>query len=561
VTYDIGAGNVTTVLAGGTSVITVAGATSNQTMNISLVDDGTCSDMLALTSTVSINPLPTATVVNNGPICSGEDALFTITGTAGATVTYDIGAGNVTTVITGGTSVITVAGATANQTINISLVDDGTCSDVLALTSTVVVNPLPTASVVNNGPICSGEDALFTITGTVGATVTYNLGVGNITTVLTGGTSIISVPGATTNQTMTISLVDDGTCTQNLNLSSMVVVNPLPSIYAGVDAAICEGDNITLTAVNPGNAAIAWNNGVVNSNPFSPIATTTYTVTATDANGCINTDDVTITVNPNPIVLFSGDVLSGCEPLEVVFANLTVGNSVNCSWDYGDGFTGTGCNTTSHIYASNGSYDVTLNVIDDNGCAASLTYTDYITVHEQAIANFEADEFENDLLDSEVGFTNTSTSADSYSWDFGDGSPSDFNTNPDHTFPSDEPASYAVTLIAYTAFGCNDTITRIISIDDVLIFYVPNTFTPDNDELNQRFLPVFTSGYDPYDYHLTIFNRWGEVVFESYDSAFGWDGTYHGKLVQDGTYTWKIDFKETMTDKRHSKTGHVNVIR
>ena len=85
----------------------------------------------------------------------------------------------------------------------------------------------------------------------------------------------------------------------------------------------------------------------------------------------------------------------------------------------------------------------------------------------------------------------------------------------------------------------------------------------DQDEFNETFGPVFTSGFDPYDYHLTVFNRWGEVVFESYDAMFGWDGTYPsgGELCQDGVYVWKIDFKETMSDKRHSEIGHVNVLR
>ena len=72
---------------------------------------------------------------------------------------------------------------------------------------------------------------------------------------------------------------------------------------------------------------------------------------------------------------------------------------------------------------------------------------------------------------------------------------------------------------------------------------------------------MFTSGYDPFDYNMLIFNRWGEIVFESNDTRFGWDGTYNGKMVQDGTYTWKIEFKQSLNDKRIMITGHVNIIR
>jgi gliding motility-associated-like protein len=109
---------------------------------------------------------------------------------------------------------------------------------------------------------------------------------------------------------------------------------------------------------------------------------------------------------------------------------------------------------------------------------------------------------------------------------------------------------------------CADTAKQLITIQDVLIFYVPNIFTPDHDEFNEGFLPIFTSGYDPFDYHLTIFNRWGEIVFESYDATKGWDGTYSDQgLVQDGVYIWQIEFKETMSDKRHTYRGHVTVLK
>ena len=100
------------------------------------------------------------------------------------------------------------------------------------------------------------------------------------------------------------------------------------------------------------------------------------------------------------------------------------------------------------------------------------------------------------------------------------------------------------TLIAYTASGCTDTATFIIDFEEQLIFYVPNAFTPDEDQFNQEFKPVFNSGYDVMTFHMQIFNRWGELIWESFDSNAGWDGSYglNGSKVQEGTYTWKISF-------------------
>ena len=149
--------------------------------------------------------------------------------------------------------------------------------------------------------------------------------------------------------------------------------------------------------------------------------------------------------------------------------------------------------------------------------------------------------------------------ANSYNWTF-----DYFETSslfePTIEFPA-TAGEYVVRLIASTLNGCVDTAYGKVPIKDVLIFHVPNTFTPDNDDYNEVFLPVFYSGFDPYDYNLLIFNRWGEIVFESNDASVGWKGTYNNERVQDGTYTWKITFKRSDSDKHQIAVGHVNVIR
>jgi gliding motility-associated-like protein len=122
--------------------------------------------------------------------------------------------------------------------------------------------------------------------------------------------------------------------------------------------------------------------------------------------------------------------------------------------------------------------------------------------------------------------------------------------------------SYLVQLVAFNSSGCTDTAWHMINVEDVLIYYVPNVFTPDGDNFNQTFKPIFTSGYDIYDYHLMIFDRWGEIIFESYNAEFGWDGTYGDNgLVQDGVYVWQIDFGDTISDERHVRRGHITVLK
>lgn len=102
----------------------------------------------------------------------------------------------------------------------------------------------------------------------------------------------------------------------------------------------------------------------------------------------------------------------------------------------------------------------------------------------------------------------------------------------------------------------------IVTKCEQIIYYIPNAFTPDGDNWNNTFKPIFTEGYDPFDFHLVVYNRWGEIIFESYDASKGWNGYYGGIRCQDGVYTWKIDFGLlNQTDDKMVETGHVVLIR
>ena len=98
-------------------------------------------------------------------------------------------------------------------------------------------------------------------------------------------------------------------------------------------------------------------------------------------------------------------------------------------------------------------------------------------------------------------------------------------------------------------------------IDEVL-FYVPNSFTPNGDGQNDSFIPVLTAGYDrSQGYEFNIFNRWGELVFSSVSPGEGWDGTFNNQMVQNGAYIWYVKFKDSMNNDVYDFKGHVNVIK
>lgn len=133
----------------------------------------------------------------------------------------------------------------------------------------------------------------------------------------------------------------------------------------------------------------------------------------------------------------------------------------------------------------------------------------------------------------------------------------------DLTMTWTDTGTYVINLIRYNGSCPSEPISYTVIINgcERLIYYVPNAFTPDGDDYNQSFTPVFTSGIDIYNFYFVIYNRWGEVIFESYDSSKGWNGNYGIIPCQDGIYTWKVEFGVVGTDERTIDTGHVVLIR
>jgi len=290
-----------------------------------------------------------------------------------------------------------------------------------------------------------------------------------------------------------------------------------------------------------------------------------YIAAISDANGCM--DSVSFTINePQPLEpALLGDDLDGCFPHTVNFTNTTSGAVATTTVDFGDGtietFAGTAAFT--HTYANPGNYTVTVTVENASGCDYTETYTNYITVYDTPNANFQINPNNISMLEPVTSLINTS-SADvvSWNWQIPDGDPTTSTSedvNP-ISFPFDQPGDYQIQLTVANAAGCVDSITKTVSIiSDVLIF-APNTFTPDGDEFNQTWM-VYMSGIDVFDFELVIYNRWGEIVWESRDVSVGWDGTYGGKPVQDGTYSWFIRCSDLTNDDKYEFQGHVNVIR
>lgn len=544
----------------------------------------TCSNPQVDSETVIVNSLPTASTSGTTDVCeNGTPPVITFTGATGVapyTFTYTINGGAQLTVsTTGGSSSATVTvptGTPGSYVYNLISVQDASstnCVNPQADSETIIVNPLPTATVAGSVDVCHNDAfPLVTFTGATGTapyTFTYTINGGATQTVSSvGGSSTVTVPVSTaTPGTYVYELtgVRDGsssTCSNPQTGTITVIVYAYPPIDAGIDQLICENSSTSVSATNPMNVPFYWNNNVTDGVYFSPTQPTIYTVTA-DNHGCLSTDDIFIDIEVLPTISFYGDTLQGCVPLVVNFTSTSSSpyGLANCVWDFGDGNQYVGCGAASNTFADAGYYSVTLTATSNNGCVNSETYANYVYVEDYPDISFTPAYAHINTLSTVVNYQNTTIGGSNYIWNFGDGTGESTEVHPTHTFPDEDQGFYTVQLIASSPIGCIDTAYGYVDVEEILIYYIPNTFTPDGDDYNETFKPVFTDGYDPYSYTMLIFNRWGEVIWESHDTQVGWNGNYAGIPVQDGTYTWKIEFKTSFDDERIMDVGHVNVIR
>lgn len=349
--------------------------------------------------------------------------------------------------------------------------------------------------------------------------------------------------------------------------SGTAVINEPDEVFAQLSTTgpLCIGEPIALSgqANVSGATTYSWSgpNGFTSTqqNPVNAVDAGTYTLTVTVDN-CSGTGNITIDLHEKPIPVFSST--TACSGTETVFSS--VGSSVPApeqldfwNWSFDGGATSTAPNPT-YTFTSSGTHSVTLELTTVYGCSASLTQS--VTVLPSPVANFQFSPAIISVSDPEVTFTNTSQNGDAFLWIFEDGGSSSTEISPTYTYPQTE-GSYTVTLVAYNSSGCLDSIQKVITVGEGLIYYVPNSFTPNGDGFNEIFQPVFTSGFDEANYELLIFNRWGELLFSSKTATEGWNGSYADELVPDGIYVWNIRFKHLKDDAFEEIQGHVSLFR
>lgn len=477
---------------------------------------------------------PLKVSVNSDTICSGESTQLTASGAQSYVWTPS-----------GGLSSATGATVTANPGMTTVYIVTGSmynCSD--SDSATVVVNPLPDVQ-VNSGVICVNQNLELIATGADTYSWTNSTWLSS-----NQGDAVIATPLSDTSFIVTGVITATG-CSDTAH--AIVELDEL-SVTVN-DAVICYGDvndSELLTAV--GAVDYSWSpatglNTTTGSAVLSrPSSTTVYQVVGESFYGCLDTAFATVTVIPDfEIDVDSAVICVGSS------AELVASGASEYLWSPGTGLDALEGSLVTAAPLETQTYLITGSV---NGCV-EVVYS-LVTVIPLPVAGATATPNPASTAEPAVTLITANPEPD-VSW-FYEGE----LVSQSHQFQMDFPqlpGSYDVMLVVKNSLGCPDTLTIIVVIHEEIIFYVPNSFTPDGDAFNNVFVPVITSGIDAVGYELLIFDRWGEVVFESDEIGEGWNGRYHGKMCQDGTYTWRMKFKNKYNGELFEYTGHVNLLR
>jgi gliding motility-associated-like protein len=425
-------------------------------------------------------------------------------------------------------------------------------------------------NIVISGPVQPLQSNLSTVQPTC-----FGYSDGSISSVVIGGTppytyvwNNLQITSLITNLSSgwyQVVVTDDNLCqttsTHQLNQPMLI------DLTGDNSEVICFGDDVYLSvsqinAITPYN--VVWSNSInviTNNNDtwVVPSSNTTYTATLVDNNGCTATHNFNVIVNPLPDPSFTQSDITGCNPKCIDFSIINPNPNYTYDWNMGTGDDRNG-SMFSYCYTKDGSYDIGVIATTNLGCKDTIYKPNHIIINLSPIAQFSiSPESVTDIMTPYFEFNNLSKDGMTYFWSFGD-SQTSTDENTEHSYISS--GEYCVKLIATSSFNtgistCSDSIVNCVLINPLSVLYIPDAFTPNGDGINDYF---FVKSSRIYDYHLTIFNRWGATVFQTYDLETVWDGTYGLEMVQDGVYYYFVSYRDVEM-KIYAKNGTVMLLK
>ena len=531
ITYTLNGGppQTITIGAGGTATVTVTAPATPQTINVTQAVNGTCSlPVSGQQATVNFSSLPAMPTVNgNGPICALQDAVFTIQSQPGYTITYQLngGASQSATANAGGIATVTVPAATTDHVITLLTVSNGACAlPGAGVTHTIVVKPLPVhPTVTSNDPICAGSDAVFTFNGDAGSSIFYTINGSGVQQVIlnAAGNGTVTVNNPATDQLLTVTQAVLNGCALPVNdISVTVQVKPMPVVPVITGpASVCAGSNAQLIVTGDPGATCTWqlNGGAAQQ----------LTIGAS-GQGLINLPSVTVPQQ----VLVTDITLNGCSRTLAVSFRVDVRplktSTITQSICEGTSFEG---HTTSGTYVEV--------FTAANGCDSTRTLILTVDVPDKPSLGSDLYICPGQTITLNPGTFTT------YLWQDGSTAP---------VFTATAPGIYTVAVSTACGFY-NDAISVLKGKCDV---YFPSAFSPNGDGLNDQFHAITDLWLK--EYNLKVYNRYGQLIFESSDARKGWDGTYRGQKQDSGLFVWMSSYTNSLGIAKTLK-GTVMLIR
>lgn len=475
-----------------------------------------------------------------------------------------------------GTATLTIAGGTPpyaqnwgaliptalpSGTHSVTVTDANGCAQTL----NAIINE-PPALLVNistiAGAACIGQTVNMagSVSGGIGPYATSWLAPATDQYFIPNGTDAQTI--AYVNGGYTLEATDANGCYMNFTYN-MPVNGPLEIIVPPI-SPVCPltAANFQLSG-NGGDGTYDWswdiNQNSITANIVTPLIDSALTITFVLNDNCTvlaDTAVVTIVAYQAPPFNITPLDTAGCEPFLVTFSDNTVPMPVQWIWEFNDPYNPgayyVGPNSM-YVYEHSGTYQPQLTVTTVEGCEFSTSAD--VTVHPRPLAGFTSDPFGiAKLIDARFEFTDNSNGAVEWFWDFGDG---DTSTFPDPVHIFSDTGDYHVLLAVWSDMGCVDTTQYTIKIEPDFTIYIPNSFTPNGDGINDTF---GAKGMNVQSFYMTIHDRWGEQLFEIFDINKGWDGIYMDKPVEQGIYGWSATVVE-LNGKSHDLIGSVRLIR
>lgn len=549
-TVDGGAPQTVTLDAAGEFILnTGALSTDVEYEAISVELQGTPNCVQTLSDEVvniAVSPLPTASISGTSA-CEGETTTIFFEGTPNTTVTYTVNGGLDETILldASGEAQLTTPVLTTSLTYDLVQVAYNTAPNcVVLLSESVTVNPLqlPTATIDGATTLCQGDSTVITFTGTANAEVTFTVNGNNdsITLDAAGNASLNTGP-ISVETTYELVEVNDNGCIEQVVGQAIVSINP--TYTETVNVTICSDETYDL----PDGTAVNVEDTYVNTFPT--------------VSGCDSTIITNLTVNQ----LGTFDSLENQAFCEGFSETVTINaqNMVSFEWFYNQGsgnistttnddFIGGTTNTlTYNILPSYDSTEISVNMVDE--CGNNFTESFLLRIYEPSPVDNPIGDF--DLCEHTLPeIITVDYNGNNYIWNTGTlGS----------SISVEESGTYIVDFIENET-NCRLSDTIEVTIEDCIancVLLAPTAFSPDENNVNDVFRAVTTCEEGFSFYEFTIYNRWGELVYQTNDYREGWDGNYKGRTAEIGVYTYYIEYVKNLTNQTESLKGNVTLIR